>query len=497
MDYKQEAALWLSSAYFDEKTKAEIRSIADEEELKDRFSETLAFGTAGMRGVIAAGTNRMNIYTVRRATYGLANYLKKYVPKSSNESYHVAISYDNRHGSQEFALNAALVLCACDIRVSLFDRLSPTPELSFAVRYLKCDAGIMVTASHNPKEYNGYKAYNSEGCQFLPNDAKKIVDEVNAIQNYESIPLISREMALKNKALNYLDDSFHQFFYDAVLPQSVLSEQQAKQNLKIVYTPLHGTGSIPVKTILKTDGFSDVTEVKEQAVPDPNFSTVVSPNPENKDALDLAIRLAESVGADLVIGTDPDADRVGSAVLHQNRYQLLSGNQVGALLLDFILSRKQQNEDLPKDAFMVKTIVTSELGGRVAQWYNVAIHNVLTGFKYIGEQITLSIQNRTGEFQFGYEESYGYLAGTHVRDKDAVVTSMLLSEMTAYYKKNGKTLVDALEDLYQKFGYYEDVTDSYRFEEYNGDKIMARIMDSFRKNAHILLPEYDFVVKKL
>lgn len=493
MDYKKTVSQWLESEYFDEETKAEISAISDENELKDRFYKELSFGTAGLRGIMGAGTNRINIYTVRKATYGLYKYLLETNYENSSD-LSVVIGYDNRNNSKLYALQAALVLCSCNVKVYLFDTLVPTPELSYAVPYFKCNSGIMITASHNTKEYNGYKAYDSNGGQYVPNEADNITSKINKIVDYEQIPFMDENNALSQNLLKYVGNAIHNEYYHAVSKQSLINDIEIKNNLSVVYTPLHGTGNIAVRTVLKNNGFKNISVVTEQELPDGNFSTVVSPNPENKESMTLAISQAEMEKADLVLATDPDADRIGISVLHNCTYHFLTGNQTGALLLNFILEQKKSNHTLTTDSVAIKTIVTSEIGRRIAYAYDIKMIDTLTGFKYIGALITAFEKDQSLDFVFGYEESYGYLAGKHARDKDAVVTALLICEMCAFYKNEGITLIDKMQDIYDRFGCYTDQTKSYTFAGIEGQEKMRTLMQKFRNNSDSLFKDdYEFI----
>ena len=493
MHYKEIAAQWLTNEYFDEETKAEIAAISDDKELKDRFYKELSFGTAGLRGMMGAGTNRINIYTVRKATFGLCNYLFE-TYKESSSKLSVVIGYDNRNNSQLYALEAALVLCACNVKVYLFDTLVPTPELSYTVSALHCNSGIMITASHNTKEYNGYKTYNSYGGQYVPDEADKITSEIDKIIDYEQIPSINEGNALKENLLEYIGTNIHNEYYQSVSKQSLINDNEIKDKLSVVYTPLHGTGNLPVRTVLKNNGFKNISVVTEQELPDGNFSTVISPNPENKESMELAVNLAEQIQADIVMATDPDADRIGISVLHNRTYHFLSGNQTGALLLNFILEQKKSNKSLHSNSIVIKTIVTSEIGRRIANAYDVKMVDTLTGFKYIGALITSFEKDRSYDFIFGYEESYGYLAGKHARDKDAVVTALLICEMCAFYKNEGITLIEKLQDIYDQFGCYTDKTKAYTFVGIEGQDKMNKIMQIFRNYSDSLFEDtYEFV----
>lgn len=478
MDYKERYNEWL---LFDDDTKQELLKITDEKEIEDRFYKDLAFGTGGMRGIMGAGPNRMNRYTISRATLGLANYLSDFpTPQKS-----VVIAYDSRNNSEDFAKCAAEVLAVKGITVYLFDKITPTPVLSFAVRHLGCIAGIVITASHNPKEYNGYKVYDENGCQLVPSLADKVIAHVQEITDYRAVPRLDFEVALQSGMIQMVGDEVLDAFLDAVKTQALYTEPS---KLKIVYTPLHGTGNIPVRRILKD---YLVSVVEEQAVPDGDFSTVRSPNPEEKDALNLAIEQAKTEAADLVLGTDPDCDRVGIAVRHNGDYVLLTGNQVGALLADFVLRFKADTRN--EKSTLVKTIVTNDLGANIGRKYGLQIVETLTGFKYIGDQINRYEKTGEKEFVMGYEESYGYLVGTHARDKDAVVASMLICEMTAYHKNNGKTLVDALEEIYKEYGYYLDALDSFVLQGIDGVQKMNAVLDALRARGASAFPDVETV----
>ena len=470
---------WLT---FDEETKKELESISDKAELEDRFYKELEFGTGGLRGIMGAGANRMNKYTVSKATKGLADYL--------NAEFHgdksVAIAFDSRNNSSEFAKNAASVLCAAGIKVFLFESLMPTPVLSFAVRYHNCTAGIVITASHNPKEYNGYKVYDSKGCQLVPQYADKVIAYVNAVTELKNIPSVSLEEAKNSGLLVMIGDETLNAFLAEVRKQSLYNEVT---DLKIVYTALHGTGNIPVLRILEG---KNVSIVKEQELPDGNFSTVRSPNPEEKDALTLALKQAEAEGADIVIGTDPDCDRIGVGVLHNGAYQLLTGNQTGALLVDFVLKFKK--DSMPENAAVVKTIVTSGLGAAIAEKNGAKSVQTLTGFKYIGEKICLWEESGEHTFLFGYEESYGYLAGTHARDKDAVSSAMLIAEMASYYKNKGMTLVDAMNGIYEEYGYYFDCLETIVLKGKEGAEKIQNAMKDLRETGETLFDDLDVLL---
>ena len=470
---------WLT---FDEETKKELESITDKAELEDRFYKELEFGTGGLRGVMGAGANRMNKYTVSKATKGLADYLNAEFEGEKS----VAIAFDSRNNSSDFAKTAAGVLCAAGIKVYLFDTLMPTPVLSFAVRYHECTAGIVITASHNPKEYNGYKVYDAKGCQLVPEYADKVIAFVNAVTDLKNIPSVSLDDAEKDGLLVIIGDDTLNAFLAEVKKQSLYNE---KSDLKIVYTALHGTGNIPVRKILEGQ---NVSIVKEQELPDGNFSTVRSPNPEEKDALTLALKQAEAEGADIVIGTDPDCDRIGVGVLHNGAYSLLTGNQTGALLVDFVLKFKK--DSMPANAAVVKTIVTSGLGAAIAEKHGAKTVQTLTGFKYIGEKICLWEESGEYSFLFGYEESYGYLAGTHARDKDAVSSAMLIAEMASYYKNKGMTLVDALNGIYAEYGYYFDCLETIVLKGKEGAEKIQNAMKDLRETGTTLFDDLDVLL---
>ena len=483
MDYKEVYEQWLSNPYFDEATKEELKNIAeDDNEIKERFYMDLEFGTAGLRGIIGAGTNRMNIYVVRRATQGLANYIAKVDKKSQG----VAIAYDSRHMSPEFAEEAALCLAANGIKAYIFESLRPTPELSFAVRHLGCVAGINVTASHNPPEYNGYKVYWEDGAQITPPHDSGIMGEVKSISDWNTVKTMDKAEAEKAGLFQVIgkevDDA-----YMAELKKQVLHMDAIKaegKNLKVVYTPLHGTGNIPARRILKELGFENVYVVKEQELPDGDFPTVSYPNPEAAEAFELGLKLAKEVDADLVLATDPDADRLGVRVKDKNgEYHDLTGNMSGCLLANYEISQKKAiNGSLPEDGALIKTIVTTNLADAIAQGYGVKLIEVLTGFKFIGQQILGFEQSGKGSYLFGFEESYGCLIGTYARDKDAIVATMALCEAAAYYKTQGKTLWDAMIEMYEQFGYYKDAIQSVTMKGIEGLQKIQEIMNSLRQN---------------
>ncbi len=481
MDYLQQFNLWKTGPAFDEATHRELAALdpeKDAKEIEDRFYRVLAFGTAGLRGVMGAGTNRMNRYTVGRATKGYGQYLLERFGAEACAKRGVVVAHDTRNNSPEFTEITAKVFSGLGIHAYVIDEPVPTPELSFAVKHLGCVGGVVVTASHNPKEYNGYKAYDEYGTQLLDEPAAKVIGYVNAIEDFSSIDFEGKPELVEKIDLNDV-------YVETVLKQSINKDAAAKAALKVVYTPLHGAGNVPVRAALKADGFTDVTVVPEQEKPDGNFPTVKSPNPEERSALDLGIQLAEKLGADLVVGTDPDSDRVGAAVKTAGGTRLITGNQMGVLLLDYVLG----NKDLSAihNPAIVSTIVTSGMGAAVAKKRGATAFATLTGFKYIGEKITQFEAAQNGgdpaqnyTFIMGYEESYGYLAGTHARDKDAVVTTMLICEMAAACKSQGKTLIDRLNELYEEFGCYVDATDSYTLKGKDGAEKIASMMSDLR-----------------
>ena len=483
MDYKEVYEQWIANPYFDEATKEELKSIAeDENEIKERFYMDLEFGTAGLRGIIGAGTNRMNIYVVRRATQGLANYIAKEDKKSQG----VAIAYDSRHMSPEFAQEAALCLAANGIKAYIFETLRPTPELSFAVRHLGCVAGINVTASHNPPEYNGYKVYWEDGAQITPPHDSGIMGEVKAISDWNTVKTMDKAEAEKAGLFEVIgkevDDAYMAELKKQVIHMDAI--QAEGKNLKIVYTPLHGTGNIPARRILKELGFENVYVVKEQELPDGDFPTVSYPNPEAAEAFELGLKLAKEVDADLVLATDPDADRLGVRVKDKNgEYHDLTGNMSGCLLANYEISqRKAVNGSLPEDGALIKTIVTTNLADAIAKGYGVKLIEVLTGFKFIGQQILGFEKSGKGSYLFGFEESYGCLIGTYARDKDAIVATMALCEAAAYYKTQGKTLWDAMIEMYEQFGYYKDDIKAVTMKGIEGLQKIQDIMNSLRQN---------------
>ena len=478
---KEEYLRWCNSAFEDKDLVKELESIKDDEnKIEDAFYRDLEFGTGGLRGVLGAGTNRMNIYVIRKASQGVANYINKHF--KDNRS--IAISYDSRIKSTLFAKTAAEVFAENGIKVFIYKELMPTPLLSWAVRYLKCSAGIMVTASHNPSKYNGYKVYGSDGCQITTNAAKEILGEIESLDIFKDIKHGQFDELLKSKMINYIEDDVYTKFIDRVKEESVLKGEEVNKDCKIVYSPLHGTGLKPVLRILKETGYHNIIVVKEQEKPDGNFTTCPYPNPEIKEAMEVGIRYAKENDADILIATDPDCDRVGIAMKDKNgELVLVSGNQVGVLLLDFICNMRIKHHDMPKDPIAIKTIVTTDMAKAIAEHYGVNIIEVLTGFKFIGEQILfLEEKGQENRYIFGFEESYGYLSGGYVRDKDAVDGVFMIVEMFSYYKTHGISLLDKLEELYKQYGHYSNYLKSYEFEGSSGLKKMKDIMDYYRQD---------------
>lgn len=469
--------IWYANAVDDADLQDELGKIqGDEQAIRERFYRDLEFGTGGLRGVLGAGTNRMNIYTVRRATQGLANYVKKSFAAPS-----VAISFDSRIKSDVFAKAAATVLAANGIKVHIYSELMPTPALSFAVRALKCSAGIMVTASHNPAKYNGYKAYGDDGCQITLEVAEAVISEINALDMFKDVKYCDFEEAVANGMISYIEESVIEDYYQNVLAQGINTELCADSGLKIVYTPLNGTGNKPVREILNRIGIKDVTIVKEQELPDGNFPTCPYPNPEIREALELGLKYCDEAKPDLLLATDPDADRVGIAVPDGDDYALFSGNEVGAMLLEYICSERTKNGTMPENPITVKTIVTTDLVEEIAKEYGLEMIEVLTGFKFIGEQIGfLEDKGEENRYVFGFEESYGYLAGTYVRDKDAVVASMLICEMAAYYRTKGISMIQARDNMYKKYGVFRHSLQSFTFEGESGMHQMKALMQQLR-----------------
>jgi phosphoglucomutase len=480
MGYMERYEEWLTNPYFDEETRRELAALkGNEAEIKERFFKDLEFGTGGLRGILGAGVNRMNLYTVRRATQGLANTILK----EGGESKGVAIAYDSRRMSSEFALDSALCLAANGIHAYLFESLRPTPELSFALRTLGCIAGIVITASHNPAEYNGYKVYWEDGAQITYPKDKEIIKEVNSITDFASAKTMKKEEALAKGLLTVIGTEMDDK-YIAELKKLVINPvSEEGKKMKIVYTPLHGTGNLPVRRILSELGFDQVYVVPEQELPDSEFSTVGYPNPEDPKVFNLAQKLAKEVGADLILATDPDADRLGIMVKDENgEFVLFNGNMTGALIAEYEFSQKAEKGILPKNAALIKTIVTGNISDLIAEHYNAKLIEVLTGFKYIGEQIKLFEETGSNTYVFGYEESYGCLVGTHSRDKDAVVAVMSLCEAAAYYRSKGISLYEQMNNIYQKYGYFKEDLVSVTLKGIEGMEKIKEIMKSYRKN---------------
>lgn len=497
MDYLEKYEFWLTSEAFDDKTKEELEAIrGNEKEIKERFYKDLEFGTGGLRGIIGAGTNRMNRYTVGKATQGLASYILKNNPDGAEMG--VAIAYDSRNMSPEFAENAALVLNANGIKAYIFDELRPTPELSYAVRTLGCTAGIVVTASHNPPEYNGYKVYWADGAQVVAPRDRGIIEEVNAITDFSRVKTMDKEEAVKAGLFNVIGSAIDDGFVKAIMEQAVRPEEVKRaEDMVIVYTPLHGTGNKPVRRVLKEAGFKNVFVVPEQELPDKNFSTVGYPNPEDPKAFTLAIELAKKKNADIIVGTDPDADRIGVVIKdNDGGYSVMTGNMTGALLTEYVLSGRKEKGRLPSDAAVIKTIVTTEMVRAISENYGAELLEVLTGFKFIGEKIKQFEEDHSKTFVFGFEESYGCLAGTYARDKDAVGAAMLVCEMAAYYKNRGMTLYDALNELYRKYGVYREGVKSVTLKGIDGAEQIQKIMAYLRSNTPKEFAGYRTVWKK-
>ena len=486
MSYMENYQSWLANDYFDQETKAELKSIEhDDNEIKERFYKDLEFGTAGLRGIIGAGTNRMNMYTVRKATQGLANY----IIACGAAAQGVAIAYDSRNMSPEFADATALCLAANGIKAYVFESLRPTPELSFAVRALGCIAGVNITASHNPPEYNGYKVYWADGAQITPPHDKGIMSQVDSITDYTTLKTMSladaKAAGLYEVIGAEIDDKYIHELKKLVIHNDAINA--VAEDIKIVYSPLHGTGNIPVRRVLKELGFRNVFVVKEQELPDGNFPTVDYPNPEAEAAFALGMELAKEIDADLILATDPDADRLGVYVkdTKSGEYKVLTGNMSGCLLADYEIGQMKAMKGLPENGFLIKSIVTSNLADAIAKYYNTGFKAVLTGFKFIGQQMLEFETKGTGTYLFGFEESYGCLIGTHARDKDAIVASMALCEAAAYYKTQGKTLWDAMMDLYEKLGYYEDSIEAISLSGIEGLAKIQMILDTLRKNPPV------------
>ena len=493
MDYLEKYNEWCTNEIFDDDTKNELKALTDEEEIKDRFYKNLEFGTAGLRGIIGAGTNRMNKYTVTQATQGLANYINK----NNKENKGVAIAYDSRNMSQEFSRWAALCLNANGIKTYRFESLRPTPELSYAVRKLNCIAGIVITASHNPAEYNGYKVYWEDGAQIVAPVDQEIMDEVKAVTDFSSIKDMNIEEAEEKGLYNIIgedvDTAYIEELKKLVLNKDIIAKVQ--KDIKIVYTPLHGTGNLPVQRILKEIGFENVYVVPEQEMPDGNFTTVTYPNPEDKKAFELALNLAKKIDADIVLATDPDADRLGiyAKDTKTGEYMPFTGNMSGLLIAEYELSQKKEKGILPKNGALIKTIVSSNMADAITSEYDVKLIEVLTGFKYIGEQMKHFDETGEYEYLFGYEESYGCLIGTHARDKDAIVAVMALCEAAAYYKSKNMTLWDQMIAIYEKYGYYKEGQISITMKGIDGAEKIKAILDNMRNNPPKELGEYKII----
>lgn len=483
MNSMEQYEKWCNDSYFDEDTKAELRNLrGNDKEIEDRFYRQLEFGTGGLRGVIGAGTNRMNIYTVRLATQGMANY----IISQKGQEKGVAIAYDSRRMSREFADEAALCLAANGIKAYVFENLRPTPELSFAVRQLGCIAGIVITASHNPREYNGYKVYWEDGAQITPPHDKNILEEVANVTSFDMVKTMEKPAVIESNLYQVIGEKIDNLYMEHLKEQSIHPEiiQEMAKDIKIVYTPLHGTGNIPVRRVLKELGFEQVYVVKEQEQPDGNFPTVSYPNPESPKAFELALELAKQVDADIVLATDPDADRLGVYCkdIKTGEYVSFTGNMSGMLIAEYLLRERTATHTMPDHPALVETIVTTDMAKAVAEAYHVEIIEVLTGFKYIGEQIKLFEQNHSYHYVFGLEESYGCLAGTYARDKDACVAVMLLCEVAAWCKKHGKTLWDEMLDLYEKYGFYKEGLETLTLKGIDGAKQIQNMMNNYRQN---------------
>lgn len=483
MGFNEKYELWLTSPYIDDETKNDLRSIKDKKKIDDMFYRDLEFGTGGLRGIIGPGTNRMNIYVVRKVSQGIANYIK-----SLGEGLKIrgiAIAYDSRHKSREFAMEAASVFAGNGIKSYVFDDLRPTPELSYAVRKLSAVAGVVITASHNPAEYNGYKVYWEDGAQISLDIAGKVLSQIESITDFSCIQYKNLDTAQEEGLFTIIgseiDNMYMRDIQSLIINKDVISKYGNK--FKVIYTPIHGTGNVPVRRSLEEAGFKNVYVVKEQELPDPHFPTVKSPNPEEKSAFNIAIKMAQDIKPDIIIGTDPDCDRMGICVINNDgEYVTLTGNQIGALLIDYILSQLKQKGSIPDNGIIVKTIVTSELGRVIASSYGVKTIDTLTGFKFIGEKINEFEEFSSQSFLFGYEESYGYLAGTFVRDKDAVIASTLICEAGAYYMDKGMSIFEALEDIYKRFGYFNERLQAITMEGKEGNELIVKIMDSLRHN---------------
>ncbi|AYF55139.1 phospho-sugar mutase [Clostridium botulinum] len=495
MNYLEKYNEWLESRFIDEETKNELKNIQDEKELEDRFYKNLNFGTGGLRGVIGAGSNRMNVYTVTKATQGLSEYL---LNKYKNEDISVSIAYDSRIKSQQFATAVALTLCGNGIKVNLFESLRPTPMLSYTVKHLKCKAGIVITASHNPKQYNGYKVYGEDGGQVTDKKAQEIINYVEKIQDFSKVKSISLSDAKAKGLLNIVGEEIDNDYVESVKELTIREELVSKEanKLKIIYTPIHGSGNVPVRRVLRELGYKKVFVVKEQELPDGTFPTAEYPNPEVPAVFDIALSMAKDIKPDIIFGTDPDCDRIGSIVKDNNgRYKVLTGNMMGVLLTEYILSSLREKNKMPINPVVIKTIVTTEMIRPIAKKFNVEVIDVLTGFKYIGEKIKEFENDENKDYVFGFEESYGYLAGTFVRDKDAVIAAMLICEMALYYKTKGMSLYDALMNLYNEYGFYRERLVSINLEGIEGQKKINNTLDKLRKIDKLKINEVN-VIKK-
>lgn len=495
MNYRNKYELWINSPEIDEETKAELKSIADETDLEDRFYKDLEFGTGGLRGIIGAGSNRLNIYTVGKATQGFANYLKdKYTsPK-------VAIAYDSRHMSKEFSEYAARVLAGNEIKVYLYDKLTPTPMLSYAVRELNCQGGIVLTASHNPKEYNGYKVYGSDGCQVTDASANEIITFVNRIDAFNQVKVIDIKEAVDKRLVNYIGEELYTSYIEKVKGLTIRKDlvRNHGKDLKIIYTPIHGTGNIPVRRVLDELSYKNVAVVKEQELPDGTFPTAPYPNPEDSKVFKLALEMAEDFNPDIILGTDPDCDRIGAVVKdNKGEYKVLTGNQVGVLLTNYIILSLKEFGNLNNNGTIIKTIVSTDMIKPICREFDVQVKEVLTGFKYIGELIR-NFEEAPGDNKFllGFEESYGYLAGDFVRDKDAVIAAALICEMTLYYKSIGKTLYEGLLDLYEEYGYYKEKLISVELKGKEGQEKIKEIIEYFRSEDIRSFGDYEVSIKE-
>ena len=480
MNYKEKYNTWINSDIIDEATKNELKNISDDKEIEDRFYKDLDFGTGGLRGEIGAGSNRMNVYTVAQATQGFANYLNDNFKDPS-----VAIAYDSRNMSKEFAKAAALTLCASNIKVYLYESLRPTPVLSYTVRELKCSGGIVVTASHNPKIYNGYKVYDEFGGQVTDEKANTIIDNVNAVDDFSKIKNIDENIALEKGLLTYIGEELDKLYYEKVKGLTIRTDlvKEKANNLNVIYTPIHGSGNVPIRSVLEQLGYSNVKVVKEQEAPDGNFPTASYPNPENPDVFELAVKMAKTENPDIIFGTDPDCDRIGLVAKDSNgEYKVLTGNQTGLLLTHYVLSSLKETNKLPQNGVVIKTIVTTEGARSIAEDFNIEIMDVLTGFKYIGEKIREFEDAGNKTYLFGFEESYGYLAGNFVRDKDAVIAAMLVCEMCLYYKEQGKSLYDALIELYEKYGYFKENLVSLELKGKEGQEKITACIEALRND---------------